>query len=414
MTKLTKAFAIETAFDTYTLDTIIGEGGAGRVYGGVDGAGTPVAVKVLTQTSADKRRRFKNEIGFLSRNQHPNIVTVIDHGAVTAGPVKGPFYVMPLYRGSLRRMMLAPRDGERFLRWFGQILDGVEAAHLRGVVHRDIKPENVLIGPTDDILLVADFGVARFTEEELHTAVRTGDGQRLANFQYAAPEQRTPGASVSVTTDIYALGLLLNELFTGKVPHGTNYETIEGANPEFAFLDPIVAAMIRQNPSDRPATIAAVKQDILRYRDDAVTLQRLSQINNTVIKMGDVDDPLAHDPPQLIGASWANGVLTLTLDRPVNQNWLRGLNNMGGHSAVWGRGPETFSFNGKVATVQAEANQAQPIVDHFKVWLPNASRAMKQMLETAAKREEYDRQQALARAREAEEQRLRINKSLRI
>ncbi len=106
MTKLSKPISFETAFGIYRVDELLGEGGAGRVYGGIDLDGRPIALKVLAQdrTNEDKRRRFKNELVFLSQNKHPNIVTVIDHG-IARGEIVGPFYVMRRYNCSLRHLM---------------------------------------------------------------------------------------------------------------------------------------------------------------------------------------------------------------------------------------------------------------------------------------------------------------------
>lgn len=408
MAKLKNPLEYETAFGNYTLDRIIGEGGAGRVYGGVDANGTGIALKMLTHTSSDKRKRFKNEIGFLMRNRHPRIVTVSDYGLADGAP----FYVMPLYSGSLRDALSAANDEGR-LRLFGQILDGVEAAHLSGVIHRDLKPENVLVDTTGNIA-IADFGVARFTEEELHTLVRTGEGQRLANFMYAAPEQREHRGQVTATADIYALGLMLNEMFTGKVPHGTDYEPIGATHSEFAFLDAIVAAMIRQAPSARPATIAAVKTAIMKYRDEAITLQRLSAIDATVIPVGEIDEPLAHEPPRLIGADWQNGRLALTLDRPVSPRWVQALHNMGNFTSILGAEPRRFGFQGDVATIGATEGAAQQIVDNFKNWLPEATNTLRRELEAEARQQEHQRRQELQNERNAAEARLRVNSSLRI
>src|SRR5689334_14447432 len=105
MSKLKAPVNLQSAFGVYTLDELLGEGGAGRVYGGVDDTGELIAIKVLTQTSSDKKRRFKNEIAFLTRNKHPNIVTVTDHGLASNGSIKGPFYVMRRYNGNLRGLM---------------------------------------------------------------------------------------------------------------------------------------------------------------------------------------------------------------------------------------------------------------------------------------------------------------------
>jgi serine/threonine protein kinase len=80
LAKLTKPITLETAFGLYTIDETVGEGGAGRVYGGAAADRTKVAIKVLSNATTDKRARFKNEIAFLTKSKHPNIVSVIDHG----------------------------------------------------------------------------------------------------------------------------------------------------------------------------------------------------------------------------------------------------------------------------------------------------------------------------------------------
>ena len=225
MTKLKKPVLFETTFGIYEANELLGEGGAGRVYGGVGLDSTRIAIKVLSTNTAssDKRRRFKNEIGFLARNTHSNIVTISDHGVSHIGSTfVGPFYVMPRYDGSLRDLMKKGIKPDKVLMLFNQIMDGVEAAHLQGVIHRDLKPENILYNEGAMTLAIADFGIASFTEDLLITRVETGPAQRLANFEYAAPEQRTRGVQVDAATDIYALGLILNEMFTGVVPHGTS------------------------------------------------------------------------------------------------------------------------------------------------------------------------------------------------
>jgi|ERR1019366_1787460 serine/threonine protein kinase len=416
MTKLNKKLTFETTFGLYVVDELLGEGGAGRVYGGVGPDATAVALKVLTEerASSDKRRRFKNEIAFLSRNKHPNVVPVIDHGVSRGQEVNGPFYVMPRYDGSLRDVMRETSSPEQILSRFSQILDGVEALHLQQVVHRDLKPENILYDRGKSRLAIADFGIAQFSEDLVATLVETGPTQRLANFQYAAPEQRTPGRTITSQADIYALGLILNEMFTGTVPHGTQYRLIANAAEEFAFLDPLVARMLAQTPSERPSTIAELKASIQRYQAEAVSLQRLSKLDGTVIRADQIDEPLAEDPPSLIGATWDRGQLTLTLDRPVTPAWVQALHNMSSYSSVMGKSPQVFSFNGTQATVSAAENQVQPIIDHFKSWLPIATRTLKQRLEADAQQRMAQQRENLRREREEEEMRLRVTRNIRI
>src|SRR6516162_4126510 len=107
MSRLKEPVTLETAFGAYVIEELIGEGGAGRVYGGASENGVPIAVKVLSQerASSDKRSRFKNEIAFLSRNRHENIVTVIDHGIASGRKIIGPFYVMKRYGNNLRHLI---------------------------------------------------------------------------------------------------------------------------------------------------------------------------------------------------------------------------------------------------------------------------------------------------------------------
>ncbi len=417
MTKLRKPVSFETTFGTYVVDELLGQGGAGRVYGGTGIDGMPIALKVLAEERAntDKRRRFKNEIAFLLRNRHSNIVTVLDHGVAHGDEIAGPFYVMRRYDSNLRHLIQDGINTDRVMPLFSQILDGVEAAHLQSVVHRDLKPENILYDKHSNILAIADFGTARFTEDLVATTIETAPAQRLANFQYAAPEQRTPGKQVGIPADIYALGLMLNEMFTRVVPLGTEYVLIDDATKEHAFLDPIVAKMLRQAPDERPTSVADIKGLIQRHQSEAVSLQRLSQIDSTVIKIAEIDDPLAQTPPQIVGADWDRGILTLTLDRPVTPQWFEALQRMNNYTSVLGKDPSRFTFHGRTQlSVNAAEHEVQQVIDNFKLWLPNASETLKKMLEQAAQREEAARKEQLRREREAEEQRLRVLRNIKI
>ncbi len=416
MSKLRKKFSLETTFGVYVVDEVIGEGGAGRVYGGVGPDETPIALKILAEerATADKRRRFKNELSFLARNEHPNVVTVIDHGVARGGELEGPFYVMRRSQSSLRKLMDERISSAAVLPLFSHILDGVEAAHLKGVVHRDLKPENILYDGDSGTLAIADFGIARFTEDIVATLVKTDPKQRLANFQYAAPEQRTPRQSVGVPADLYALGLILNEMFTGVVPQGTEYQSISSVSEELAFLDEIVAKLLRQAPQERPGSVEELKGLIQRYRSEAVAVQRLSQIDATVIRADEIDDPLAHEPPRLVNAEWDGQQLTLILDREVSQEWIDALRNMGSHTSVMGKPPEAFTFRGNQASIDAREDEVQSVIDYFKVWLPKATQMLKYRFEQAVVRQKAEREEELRREREAEERRIRVMRNIKI
>jgi serine/threonine protein kinase len=104
MTKREKSISFEATFGTYVVDELLGEGGAGQVYGELGIDQTAVALKILDgeRATADKRRRFKNEIALLVLNKHRNVVTVTDHGIARSGETVAPFYVRRRYysRGS--------------------------------------------------------------------------------------------------------------------------------------------------------------------------------------------------------------------------------------------------------------------------------------------------------------------------
>jgi serine/threonine protein kinase len=299
------------------------------------------------------------------------------------------------------------------MKFFTQMLDGVEAAHLQKVTHRDLKPENFLQNHGLS-LSVADFGIAQFTAHELISLVETDPRQRLANFVYAAPEQRSAGRPVTLAADIYSMGLLLNEMFTGTVPHGVDYQTIGAVSPQYSYLDSVVAQMLKQNPDERPATLAHVKALLEKYGTQFIAQQKLDALNSTVIKATDIDNPLASEPPILIDAQWNDGVLRLKLDRDVDKDWIDALNNMGGHSYDIYAPVRSFQFSGPNASVQVPPESAQSVIDHFKRWLPIATAALRNRLNQQIRDQLQKRQQRLEAERKAEELRIQVNSRLRV
>jgi serine/threonine protein kinase len=137
-----KGTTLRTATEIYTVGNSLGGGGAGEVYAVTDEAGVLYAAKVLRGgMSKLKLKRFSNELMFGLREDHPHLVKVLDYGRSENDES---FYIMPLAAGTLRSLMKAGiAEGQR-LPLFSQLLDGVEAAHLKRVFHRDLKPENVL------------------------------------------------------------------------------------------------------------------------------------------------------------------------------------------------------------------------------------------------------------------------------
>lgn len=411
-----KSKIYKTTFNIYEEIEKIGEGGAGSVYRVRDEDGGEWALKTLdpSKTSKEKLKRFKNELYFCSRNEHPNIITVIDRGIYNENERDIPFLIMPLYNHSLRQLIKQGIIFEKTLYYFAQIIDGVEAAHLKGIYHRDIKPENILYDSKIDKLVVADFGIAHFSENEIATAVETRAQTRLANFQYAAPEQRIPGQTVDNRADIYALGLLLNEMFTGSIPQGTDYKLIEHVSPDYAYLDGIVARMIRQSSEDRYGALREIKQELIARENEFISLQKVSKLKGTVMPEHEIDDRLINNPMSLIGVDWINNRLLLKLNQPVNPKWVEALHNMGSYTSVMGKGPAAFIFSGDVAEVMTRAEGAQRIIDYFKDWLLKANARYKQQMEIQHRENELKERKLIQDKIHSEEIRQKLLRDLKV
>jgi serine/threonine protein kinase len=403
----------ETAFSTYKVHSTIGEGGTGRVYEVADNDSRTYALKCLRPegVSTERRRRFQNELAFCFQNKHPRILTVIDWGVSAQGAVNSPFYVMQRYPRTLRHVIQESLSNEVALEVLANLLDGVEAAHLKGVWHRDLKPENVLCGLDPRDLVVGDFGIAHFSENLMAVEVKTQKSSRLANLAYAAPEQRDRGAKVDQRADLFSLGLILNELFTKKIPHGVNYQTIGQLAPNLAYLDDIVTSLLHQNPEQRPATIDEIKKELVGCRNSFVARQELDREKARVVPRA---QPQTFPAIELKGFDYRSGYLFFDLSAPPPQGWIVAFKNPAqGHSFIMGKGPEAFAFSGSRASITAGEHNAEALLVHFKNYLSMANQQFEENLKLQAiERERKERTELERRIQEAEE-RQRILSRLR-
>ena len=251
----------------YQIIGLLGKGGMGEVYRANDlTLDQPVALKFLPESMARDAAmlaRFHNEVRIARQVSHPNVCRVYDLGEVDGRPYLSMEYIDGEDLGSLlRRIGRLPAD--KAIEFARRICAGLAAAHDKGVLHRDLKPSNIMVDSKGQVF-ITDFGLAAVTGELREAQAREGTPA------YMAPEQLA-GAEVTARSDIYALGLVLYEMFAGKRPFeaGTLAETIrlqQQSTPASLTamakdVDPAVERVIQRclapDPRQRPATALAV------------------------------------------------------------------------------------------------------------------------------------------------------------
>jgi serine/threonine-protein kinase len=254
----------------YRIVALLGKGGMGEVYRADDlTLGQAVALKFLPDEAARDEsllERFRNEVRIARRVSHPNVCRVYDVGDVDGHT----FFTMEYVDGEdlaslLRRIGRLP--GDKALDIARQLCAGLAAAHSKGVLHRDLKPANIMLDGRGQVV-ITDFGLAGVADDIRGNEIRSGTPA------YMAPEQLA-GKEVSTRSDIYALGLVLYEVFTGKrafadkladklvgVGHASGDRTPSRPSSVVKDLDPIVEKVILRcleaEPGARPATALAV------------------------------------------------------------------------------------------------------------------------------------------------------------
>ena len=266
-------------FGRFTIIEERGRGGMGVVYRALDrDLDREVALKLLSLELSGERdlERFRREAALASKLRHPRIVGVYSFGEVEGRP----FFTMPLVEGESVKELLA-RSGRlappRAAELIREVALAIDAAHQQRVVHRDLKPANLLLD-ADGGPLVLDFGLAKDLGRGPDL---TRTGELLGTPYYMAPEQAR-GEGADHRADVYALGAILYELLTGKVPYegqtaGEVLHKILTSEPpsprEHApdlpyELETVVLTAMAREPFFRYQTAGALAEDLSRFLDD--------------------------------------------------------------------------------------------------------------------------------------------------
>ncbi len=281
----------------YRIISEIGQGGMGTVYLGerADGAFEQrVAIKVVRGLLDQERvRRFRAERQILASLQHPNIARLVDGGTTSDG---WPYLVMEYVEG--RPIDVHARDQhltlEERLRLFLVVCEAVGHAHRHLIVHRDIKPSNIIV-TADGTPKLLDFGIAKLLDsDDPELSARTLTGMRMLTPDYASPEQ-VRGEPVTTATDVYALGVLLFELMTGRRPHA--FTTLTAREIERVVCD---------TDAPRPSTVAAgLHEDLDIIVGTALHKDRERRYRSVEALVEDVARYLGGRPIHARPATWA-------------------------------------------------------------------------------------------------------------
>ncbi len=250
----------------------IGRGGMGTVYLAErdgDGFRQTAALKLIKRGMDTDfvLRRFQTERQILARLAHPGIARLYDGGSTEDGL---PYFVMELVEGlPIDRWCAARRLGvEERLELFRSVCAAVQHAHQSLVIHRDLKPSNILVTPAG-VPKLLDFGIAKVLVPGSEAEGATATGFALMTPDHASPEQ-VAGAALTTASDVYALGILLVELLTGRLPRlaepGREPERLSVTDPRLAGdLDTIAAMALRYEPERRYPSVERLADDVRRH-----------------------------------------------------------------------------------------------------------------------------------------------------
>lgn len=291
----------------YEIMEVLGVGGMAVVYKAFDNIDHRiVAVKILKDeflANPDFKRRFMNESKAISVLSHPNIVKVYD---VSYGEILQ-YIVMEYVDGiSLKEYIeqqgvIDPREALYFVT---QILRALQHAHDKGIVHRDIKPQNIML-ISDGTIKVTDFGIARFSRSETRTMT---DGA-IGSVHYISPEQ-AKGSVTDAKTDLYAVGVMLYEMLTGRLPfQSDNAVSVAlmqlhndpvkptAINPQIPVgLEQIIIRAMQKNQNDRYQSASEILMDIEAFKKNPNIKFDYSYFNDSVKKELPEDKPPVKTP----------------------------------------------------------------------------------------------------------------------
>lgn len=267
---------IGTKIYSYQIEKLLGKGGMGTVYLAkrVDDFSKEVAIKTIPPFAGSKNNKenFRRERQILAKLDHPNIARILDGGTTENGI---PFLIMEYVDGMPINEYCQNLSLDEKLNLFQGVCDAVGYAHKNLVVHRDLKPTNIFI-KSDGTIKLLDFGIAKLLQtDELPTTTGTTFGGNALTPEYASPEQ-IKGENITVSSDVYSLGVVLYELLTGNRPHNFKgkslneiLQIISKGEPKYpnisTEIDAILLKALARKSKNRYQSTDEFRNDISNY-----------------------------------------------------------------------------------------------------------------------------------------------------
>lgn len=272
---------------SYTVEAKLGQGGAAKVWKVLSSADDKVyALKQIEKSDqSDRNERFRREIAFGMASRNDHVVRI--HAQYEDDDYF--YYTMDLYPNSLRKVIAEESDYLVLLDYLSQLCDGLAYVHDQDAVHRDIKPENILVDCGSRRLVLADFGIAHFKDSSL-----TQKRDLLANRNYQAPEQmeKKDARGIGKPADIFALGLIITEVFTKQNSRGARHQRVGDIYPFLSNLDLLVERMMLQDETQR-ITVQAARDSL-----NLIRKQVGSRIEEIVDELRQSDAPNSGNIPE--------------------------------------------------------------------------------------------------------------------